>query len=77
MSPFEVRGLGRRLRAAYPDPPLGEETEKLYERMLVDLQFDAVDPVVDELIAPTLRLTTARRIRRAVIAPKLGLPTPA
>jgi hypothetical protein len=75
MSPFDVRELVRRLRAAYPDPPLSEETEKLYERMLVDLDFAMVDPVVDELIATTMKLPTVSRIRRAVIEPTLAIPT--
>ena len=75
MSPFEVRELVRRLQAAYPEPPLAEETEKLYERMLVDLDFAAVDPVVDELIATTMKLPTVSRIRRAVIEPTLEIPT--
>jgi hypothetical protein len=75
MSPFEVRELVRRLRAAYPDPPLAEESEKLYERMLVDLDFAAVDPVVDELIATMMKLPTVSRIRRAVIEPTLSIPT--
>ena len=75
VSPFEVRELVRRLRAAYPEPPLGEETEKLYERMLVDLDFVAVDPVVDELIATTMKLPTISRIRRTVIEPTLAIPT--
>ena len=75
MSPFEVRELVRRLRAAYPDPPLSDESEKLYERMLVDLDFAAVDPVVDELIATTMKLPTVGRIRRAVIEPMLDIPT--
>jgi hypothetical protein len=75
MTPFDVRDLVRRLRAAYPDPPLGEETEKLYERMLVDLEFEAADPVVDELIATMMKLPTVSRIRRAVIEPTLAIPT--
>jgi hypothetical protein len=75
MSPFEVRELVRRLRAAYPEPPLAEESEKLYERMLVDLDFAVVDPVVDELIATTMKLPTVSRIRRAVIEPTLEIPT--
>ena len=68
MSPVAVRERVRRLQAAYPDPPLAEETEKLYERMLVDLDFAAVDPVVDELIATAMKLPTVSRIRRAVRA---------
>ncbi len=75
MSPFEVRELVRRLRAAYPDPPLDEETAQLYERMLVDLEFADVDPVVDDLIATTMKLPTVSRIRRDVVEPRLAIPT--
>ena len=58
MTPFEVREIVRRLRAAYPDPPLGDESADLYARMLVDLPYEAVDPVVDELIATAMKLPT-------------------
>ena len=75
MTPFEVREIVRRLAAAYPDPPLGEESADLYARMLVDLPYDAVDPAVDELIATAMKLPTVSRIRRAVVEPTLDIPT--
>jgi hypothetical protein len=75
MSPFEVRELVARLAAAYPDPPMSTETQKLYERMLADLPYAKADPIIDELIATTMRLPTISRVRRAVIEPGLGIPT--
>ena len=75
MTPFEVREIVRRLRAAYPDPPLGDESADLYARMLIDLPYEAVDPVVDELIATAMKLPTISRIRRSVVEPTLAIPT--
>jgi hypothetical protein len=72
---FQVREIIERLEAAFPDPPLKEETRKLYARMLGDLDFREVDPIVDELIATTMKLPTISRVRRAVIEPKLDIPT--
>lgn len=74
MSPHEAGELVRRLRAAYPDPPMEEETQKLYARMLQDLAYDDVDAIVDELIATVMKLPTISRIRRAVIEPTLNIP---
>src|SRR4051794_37313764 len=75
MNPFDVRELVARLAAAYPDPPMEEETRKLYERMLSDLPYERADEVVDELIATMMKLPTISRIRRAIIAPELDIPT--
>jgi hypothetical protein len=75
VTPFEVRELVRRLGAAYPDPPLSDESADLYARMLVDLPYEAVDPVVDELIATAMKLPTVSRIRRSVVEPTLDIPT--
>jgi hypothetical protein len=75
VNPFEVRELVARLRAAYPDPPLGDESADLYARMLADLDYARVDPVVDELIATTMKLPTVSRIRRSVVEPGLEIPT--
>ena len=75
MTPFEVRELVRRLRAAYPEPPLSDDSADLYARMLVDLPYEAVDPVIDELIATAMKLPTVSRIRRAVVEPTLDIPT--
>ena len=75
MSPHQARELVRRLRAAYVDPPMDEETIDVYTRMLGDLRYDDVDPVVDELIATVMKLPTISRIRRAVIEPTLSFPT--
>ena len=75
MSPHQAREIVGRLRAAYPDPPMNEETQRLYARMLADLRYEDVDPVIDELIATVMKLPTVSRIRRAVIEPELDLPT--
>ena len=75
MSPFEVKKLVARLRAAYPNPPLTAETEEVYADMLRDLEYEAVDSAVEGLIATATRLPTISRIRRAVIEPTLDLPT--
>lgn len=75
VTPFEVREIVRRLSAAYPDPPLGEESAELYARMLIDLPYETVDPVVDELIATAMKLPTISRIRRSVVEPSLAIPT--
>lgn len=75
MTPFEARDLVSRLAAAYPDRPMDEKTQKLYERMLADLPYDVADPAVDELIATTMRLPTISRVRRSVIEPALDIPT--
>lgn len=75
MSPTEVKEIVARLRAAYPEPQLSDETEKVYTRLLQDLDYAAVDAAVDELIATSMRLPTVSRIRRQVIEPMLDLPT--
>lgn len=75
MAPHQARELVRRLRAAYPDPPIDDDTVELYTRMLQDLRYEDVDPVVDDLIATTMKLPTISRIRRAVIEPSLDIPT--
>ncbi len=75
MAPHQVREIVGRLSAAYPDPPMSDETAVLYKRMLEDLEYEQVDPAVDELIATVMRLPTVSRIRRAVIEPTLGLPS--
>jgi hypothetical protein len=75
MSPHEIKELVTRLQAAYPDPPLSDETAELYTRMLSDLDYAEAGRAVDELIATAMRLPTISRIRRNVIEPKLGFPT--
>src|ERR1700682_6028558 len=75
VTPFEVRELVRRLRAAYPEPPLSDDSADLYARLLVDLPYEAVDPVIDDLIATAMKLPTVSRIRRAVVEPTLDIPT--
>ena len=75
MAPHQAREIVRRLRAAFPDPPIDDETVELYTRMLQDLHYDDVDPVVDDLIATVMKLPTIGRIRRAVIEPTLDIPT--
>jgi hypothetical protein len=74
VSPIDVREIIKRLRAAFPDAPFPEESEKLYSRMLEDLEFALVDPVVDDLIATMMKMPTISRIRRAVIEPDLDIP---
>ena len=54
---------------------MDQETLDLYERMLVDLDYETVDPIVDDLIATVMKLPTISRIRRAVIEPDLDVPT--
>ena len=49
MNPFEVREIVGRLAAAYPDPPMSDETRKLYERFLSDLPYEQTDVAVDDL----------------------------
>jgi hypothetical protein len=71
----EVQEVIERLEAAFPDPPIPDKTKQLYARMLIDLDYAEVDPAVDELIATTMRLPTVSRVRRAVIEPKLDIPT--
>lgn len=75
MSPFEARELTRRLRAAYPDPRMEDETFDLYVRMLMDLDYARTDEVVDELVATMMKLPTISRVRRAIIEPDLDIPT--
>jgi hypothetical protein len=75
MAPHEVREIVDRLRAAYPLTPMPAETVDLYARMLEDLPYEEVDPVVDELIATVMALPTVSRIRREVIEPTLDYPT--
>jgi hypothetical protein len=65
----------RRLKAAYPDPSMSEETEALYARMLADLDHSVADPAVDELIATVMKLPTVSRIRRSIIEPGLDIPS--
>jgi hypothetical protein len=75
MSPHEVKELVDRLRAAYPNPPMTDESVELYTRMLSDLDFAEADRAIDDLIATTMRLPTISRIRRNVMEPKLDFPT--
>jgi hypothetical protein len=75
VTPFETREIVRRLKAAYPDPSMSEETEALYARMLADLDHGVADPAVDELIATVMKLPTVSRIRRSIIEPGLDIPS--
>jgi hypothetical protein len=75
MAPHQARELVRRLQAAYVEAPWNDESIELYTRMLSDLRYEDVDPVMDDLIATMMRLPTISRIRRAVIEPTLDLPT--
>jgi flagellar biosynthesis component FlhA len=75
MTPFEVRELVSRLAAAYPESPMTDESRDLYARMLSDLPHERTDAIVDELIATSMKLPTISRVRRAVVAPELNIPT--
>lgn len=75
MTPFEVRKLVSRLAAAFPDPPISDETRKEYCRMLVDLPYPETDRAIEELEATWGKLPTIYRIRDAVITPMLDLPS--
>ena len=70
-----MKELVDRLRAAYPDSGMSDETHELYTRMLGDLDFAETDRAIDELIATMMQLPTISRIRRDVIEPTLDLPT--
>lgn len=52
-----------------------EETRRLYERLLVDLEHRETDEAIDTLIMTAGKLPTIARIRRTVIEPLLDLPT--
>jgi hypothetical protein len=71
----QVSQIVARLQAAYPEVSMCVQTTKLYERLLVDLEFAETDVAVDELIMTSGRLPTIARVRRAVIEPLLDLPT--
>ena len=75
MAPHEVNKLVDRLSAAFPDPPMSEETHGLYCRMLADLEYTEADAAIDNLIATTMKLPSISRVRRSVIEPTLELPT--
>lgn len=75
MNNIQLREIIGRLAAAFPDPAMKPETEAIYARMLADLDFAEVDPIVDDLIATTMRMPSVSRIRRAAIEPSLNFPT--
>jgi len=75
VSPFELAQIIGRLRAAYCDPPMSEDTAVLYTDMLRDLEYESTDAAVDDLIATMSKLPTVARIRRTVIEPTLDLPS--
>lgn len=75
MTAREASAIVARLAAAFPDPPVSDETRHEYERLLVDLEYSETDAAVDTLIMTMMRLPTVSRIRRTVIEPLLDLPT--
>lgn len=75
MTTNQVSELVKRLEAAFPDPPMQDDTRKVYERLLVDLDYPETDAAIDTLIMTSGKLPTIGKIRRAVIEPLLDLPT--
>lgn len=75
MTTREVARIVARLAAAFPDPPMSDDTRHAYERLLADLDFPEADVAVDTLIMTAMRLPTIARIRRTVIEPLLDVPT--
>jgi hypothetical protein len=65
------------LIAAYPEVAMREETFATYVRFLVDLDKDAVEEALEDLIATSLKMPTIAAIRRQVINEELELPTAA
>lgn len=52
-----------------------DETRKVYERLLADLDYPEADIAIDNLIMTAGKLPTIGKIRRTVIEPLLDLPT--
>lgn len=75
VTPDQVAELVKRLQAAFPDPPMSDETRKVYERLLTDLEYAETDAAVDTLIMTAGKLPTIGKIRRTVIEPLLDLPS--
>jgi hypothetical protein len=65
MQRSEAAKLVATLSAAYRDAPISEETSQVYERMLLDLDFEAGKAAVQRLICMSKWLPTVAEIRAA------------
>ncbi len=75
MDVSEANRLLERLRFAYPQARVSEETSSFYARYLADLDPAAASEAVDDLILDSVTLPTIAEIRRRVIEKEGALPT--
>ena len=75
MTVDEAQRLVSLLFSAYPQVALRDGTAAAYVRYLVDLDADAVEAAIEELILTDRALPTIASIRRHVVEGKAGLPT--
>jgi hypothetical protein len=64
-----------RLFACYPDSATTPDTRALFTRYLSDLDANAAETAIEELILDSTALPTIAHIRRSVIEHDSGLPT--
>lgn len=76
MNDHDAKRLVGRLIAAFPQTPMREQTASLYTKYLGDLDREATEAAVDDLIADATEFPTIAEIRRTVIDAELHLPTP-
>jgi hypothetical protein len=72
----DAQRLARRLFAAYPDVPLREGTESTYVEFLGELDAEAAEAAIADLVRTSSRLPTIADVRRRLAEAELGLPSP-
>ena len=77
MTVAQAQKLVAQLLAAYPDVQPREETFATFVRFLVDLDKQAAEEAIEELIAASTTMPTIAAIRRRVIEEELELPSAA
>jgi hypothetical protein len=71
----DAQRLARRLFAAYPDVALREGTEATYVRFLGELDAEAAEAAIADLVRTSSRLPTIADVRRRLAEATLGLPS--
>jgi hypothetical protein len=74
MKRADAERLAELVLAAFPQVPLREKTREVYVGWLVDLDAQACEQAVVELIAHSTSMPTVADIRRVVIEEEMQLP---
>lgn len=72
MTPLEIRKLVTVMVAAYPTTKAQDDTVRIYERMLADLEYPVANAAVEQLLATSKWMPTVAEIRDRVMSLTAG-----